>query len=77
MTEIAKKPIPAKHVFDEWQKNPDYVQEFSALEDEFSLASQLINARGYAGLTQQELAGRMNTSQAYIARLEGTKKVML
>ena len=32
---------------------------------------QFIKARGVAGLTQRELADRMKTSQAYIARLEG------
>ena len=41
-----------------------------ALEDEFSLAATMIKARASAGLTQEQLAQRMNTTQAVIARLE-------
>ncbi len=37
---------------------------------EFSLASALLKARTDAGLTQEELAGRMNTTQSVIARME-------
>jgi len=70
----AKKTIPAKLAFAEWRKDPDYVREFKSLEDEFALAQLFISARGAAGLTQAELAEKMKTSQAYIARLEGGKE---
>lgn len=43
------------------------------LEDEFSLASELIEARKQAGLSQAELAQRMGTTQSAIARLESGK----
>ncbi|MFN7226213.1 MAG: helix-turn-helix domain-containing protein [Holosporales bacterium] len=55
----------------QWLKNPDYVREFNALEEEFSLASALMEARDRSGLSQKELAQRMRTSQSAIARLEG------
>jgi transcriptional regulator with XRE-family HTH domain len=42
----------------------------SGLEDAFALASQLIEARSRAGLTQAEVAERMGTSQSTAARLE-------
>lgn len=54
-----------------WLKKPDYRREYSALEEEFSLTAALIEARSRAGLTQEEVAQRMKTTQAVIARLEG------
>jgi ribosome-binding protein aMBF1 (putative translation factor) len=42
----------------------------AASEEEFALVSALIGARAEAGLSQSELAARMGTSQAAIARLE-------
>lgn len=50
--------------------NPDYRREWDALEAEFSLADAIIRARAAAGLTQGQLAQRMHTTQAVIARLE-------
>lgn len=54
-----------------WMADSDYRAAYNALEEEFSVATALIKARAQAGLTQQELARRMKTSQAAIARLEG------
>ena len=36
-----------------------------------SLIAALIEARSRAGLTQEQVAQRMNTTQAVVARLEG------
>ena len=55
----------------EWMKNPKYRREYKALEEEFSLTAALIEARSRAGLTQQQVARRMKTTQAVVARLEG------
>jgi ribosome-binding protein aMBF1 (putative translation factor) len=55
----------------EWLKNPKYRREYQALEEEFSLIAALIEARSRAGLTQEQVASRMKTTQAVIARLEG------
>jgi ribosome-binding protein aMBF1 (putative translation factor) len=54
-----------------WMQSPKYRREYKALEEEFSLAAALIEARARAGLTQEEVARRMKTTQAVIARLEG------
>jgi len=54
-----------------WMKKPGYRAAYDALEDEFSLAAALIAARAKAGLTQQDVAERMKTSQSFVARLEG------
>jgi ribosome-binding protein aMBF1 (putative translation factor) len=54
-----------------WMKDPEYRREYKALEKEFSLVAALIEARARAGLTQEQVARRMKTTQAAIARLEG------
>ena len=54
-----------------WMKNPKYRCEYEALEEEFSLSAAMIEARARAGLTQEQVAHRMKTTQAVIARLEG------
>lgn len=67
--------IPARQVFAEWRKDPEYVREYDALDDEFALANVLIGARARAGLTQAQLAERMGTSQSAVARLESGKRL--
>ena len=67
---MSKKMIPAETVFANWKKDPEYRKAYAALEEEFSLASAMIHARANAGLTQNQLARRMRTTQAVIARLE-------
>ncbi len=56
---------------EKWMKNPAYAAEHGALEAEFKIAAAVIDARTKAGLTQQQLAQRMETKQAFVARLEG------
>ena len=73
MTKKTKETIPVQVAFDEWHKNPKYMREYDALKKEFALARQFIKARGAAGLTQQELADRMEISRSHIVRLEGGK----
>ena len=61
----------ASDLHDKWmQDDPAYRAEYNALEAEFSLADAVIKARAAANLTQAQLAKRMHTSQAVIARLE-------
>jgi ribosome-binding protein aMBF1 (putative translation factor) len=54
-----------------WMKDSKYRREYQALAEEFSLVNALIEARARAGLTQEQVARRMKTTQAVIARLEG------
>jgi transcriptional regulator with XRE-family HTH domain len=58
-----------------WMKDPEYRREYENLEEEFALASALIEARARAGLTQEELADRMETSQSAVARLESGRMI--
>ena len=67
---MSKNTIPVEDVFREWRKDPAYVAAYESLEEEFTLASSMIAARVNAGLTQAQLAERMHTTQAVIARLE-------
>ena len=53
-----------------WMKEPKYRKAYEALEEEFALASAVIDARNRAGLTQQALARKMGTTQPVVARLE-------
>ena len=54
-----------------WSKNAKYKNAYDDLEGEYALISALIDARVSAGLTQAQLAKRMQTTQSVIARLEG------
>ena len=65
-----RKLIPVEEAIARWRKDPAYRKEHAALEEEFSLVAEIIKARAKAGLTQDELAKRMQTTQGAIARLE-------
>lgn len=68
-----KSTIPADALFSKWRKDSAYVAEYNALDGEFAIAAAVIAARSHAGLTQEELAKKMGTTQSVIARLEGGK----
>ena len=53
-----------------WMKNKEYRQAHEELAPEFALARAVIDARATAGLTQEQLAQRMDNTQSVIARLE-------
>lgn len=67
---MSENRIPVEEAFRDWHKDPAYRAAYDALEEEFTLASMMIDARAKAGLTQGQLAERMHTTQAVIARLE-------
>jgi DNA-binding XRE family transcriptional regulator len=68
---VTRKLIPVEESFANWRDDPRYIEAYNALDSEFSLAAALIEARAHAGLTQEQLAKRMHTTPAVIARLEG------
>lgn len=63
MTRISK-------LHDGWMKEPAYREAYEAMGEEFALATALLEARAKADLTQEEVARRMQTTQASVARLE-------
>jgi len=54
-----------------WMKSKKYRKAHEELAPEFDIARAVIAARVTAGLTQEQLARRMDTTQSVIARLEG------
>ncbi len=62
--------IPVEEAAKEWFKDPEFVAAYDALEEEFALAEALISARAQASMTQEDVAQKMGTTQAAIARLE-------
>jgi ribosome-binding protein aMBF1 (putative translation factor) len=72
---MIRKFIPVEEAFLEWRKDPEFVAEYEALEEEFALANALIGARVQARMTQEDVAKRMGTTQAVIARLEGARSM--
>ena len=50
--------------------NPEVKAEYEKITGEFVVAEQLISMRSQAGLTQEEVAKRMQTQKSNISRLE-------
>jgi ribosome-binding protein aMBF1 (putative translation factor) len=68
---VSRKYVPVEESFRRWEKEPGFKRAYDSLEDEFVLAAALIDARGHAGLSQEDVAARMRTSQQAVSRLEG------
>ena len=51
-------------------KDPAVKKTYNDLEEEYALLEEIIKKRIETGITQKELARRMNTKQRAIARLE-------
>jgi len=62
-----------KNLHATWSRDRGYRGAYAELEPEFELARAVIEARAAAGLTQEQLARRMETTQSVVARLEGGK----
>jgi transcriptional regulator with XRE-family HTH domain len=62
-----RKFIPVEEAAKEWMA---FVAAYDALEDEFAMASALIEERRDADMTQEQVARAMSTTQAAVARLE-------
>ena len=70
---MSRKTKPVSELAEEWLKDPEFVREHEALEEEFSLVEALIDARSRSNLTQEQIAERMGTSRTAVVRLEGGK----
>ena len=56
-------------------KDPVFKQAWDSFELEYNLADLVIKIRSEAGLSQEELAKRIGTTQSAIARMESGKVV--
>jgi ribosome-binding protein aMBF1 (putative translation factor) len=72
---MSSKTIPAERAFAKWRKEPGYEAAYATLDEEFALAAALIKARSEAELTQEDVAKKMGTTQAVIARLESGRSL--
>ncbi len=54
----------------EWLSDPDFVAEVAKAEEEFRAMDVILSARAQVGLTQEQVATRMGTTQSEVARLE-------
>lgn len=52
------------------KKDPEFRKVYDSLEEEFALFDELFKARRRVGLTQAEVAERMETETLAVARLE-------
>ena len=59
-----------KKLKNQWLSNAQVKRAYDEMTPEFAIAKTLIAARIKAGLTQEEVAERMVTTQSVIARLE-------
>jgi len=58
-----------------WMKDPDFRTAYEGLEEEFTIARELIEARARAGLSQADVAARMRTTQSAVARMESGRQL--
>jgi len=59
-----------KQLREELLAKPGVRKAYEAQELEYAIARAIIAARAHAGISQAELAARMETSQPFVARLE-------
>ena len=67
---MTRRSVPVEEAAVTWMKDPEFRAAYNALENEFTLATALIRARGEADMTQEQVAKAMGTTQAVVARLE-------
>jgi HTH-type transcriptional regulator/antitoxin HipB len=64
------KTAPFAELADAWKRDPAFRSDYERIGPAMELAFALAEARRDADLTQAEVARRMGTSQAAVARLE-------
>ena len=67
------KKAPTKtheQMLNEWHDDPEFQAAYDALETEYVLLRELLQARRDVGLTQAEVAERMGTKAPAVTRLE-------
>ncbi|MFW5744012.1 MAG: helix-turn-helix domain-containing protein [Spirochaetota bacterium] len=64
------KSVKYEDFLEEQLSNEEFRNEYNGLEEQFTIAMEVIALRQKHNLTQKELAERVGTSQPAIARLE-------
>ena len=76
MADLKYKPVPHNHeeFLTRARARKGFSEAYDALQLEYELASQMLEARSRAGLTQDAVAERMGTTKSAISRLESAGK---
>jgi DNA-binding XRE family transcriptional regulator len=76
MPDLGYKPVPHDHeaMLARARKRKGFEEAYAGLEEEYSLARELLAARTDAGLTQEEVAASMGTTKSAVSRLEAVGK---
>jgi ribosome-binding protein aMBF1 (putative translation factor) len=69
------RTISHDKLYAKWRQEPDFQKARAEFADEFALVAELIRARMKAGLTQAEVAERMQSTQPAVARLESAGRI--
>jgi ribosome-binding protein aMBF1 (putative translation factor) len=67
--------IPVSEIKDDDLMNPEVKAEYDRLGPVYAVVGTLVAARRQAGLTQKDVALRMNTKQSVVARMERTVRL--
>lgn len=59
-----------EQLINKWRENPDFVQAYNDLEEEFALLDEAVKARKSQKLAQTEVASRMGVPRSAVCRLE-------
>lgn len=72
MAELKFKPLRHDHkkFLKRASARKGFAEAYEALALEYQLADQMLRARARAGLTQDEVAGKMGTTKSAVSRLE-------
>jgi len=72
MLEIKYRPVRHHHgaFLEKAKARKGFTEAYQSLELEYEVASQMLEARARAGLTQDAVAERMGTTKSAISRLE-------
>jgi len=76
MAELRFKPVPHDHkaFLKKALKRREFKQDYEDLEEEFSLAREMLSARCRSGMTQEDVANLMGTTKSAVSRLEAGGK---
>lgn len=72
MADLKYAPVPHDHAafLAKAKERAGFAEAYESLALEYALASQMLQARAKAGLTQDAVAERMGTTKSAISRLE-------
>jgi DNA-binding XRE family transcriptional regulator len=76
MAELKYQPVPHDHeaFLKKALKRKDFREAYENLEEEYTLAREMLAARSRSGLTQEAVAERMGTTKSAVSRLEAAGK---